>query len=184
MLYKKTLGLLFEEGSLQVETSWSGMNHRIDALLKAFKLTEYPTYNCVYFSDHKGTHLLIMLFVENGLMASNNPAQMDLVLKFMKDVFITKVTMNPELYVGVHIERDHPHRIIYINTLLQKFKFQDNRPLSTCVEPSAHLHIVNNTTDESLETTCPYAQLIGSSQFVALTTRPHIAFSINNVAQI
>ena len=44
-----------------------------------------------------------MLFVNDGLMVSNNPGQMDSVLAFMKDVFIMKVTLNPKLYVGVHI---------------------------------------------------------------------------------
>ena len=68
-----------------------------------------------------------MLFVDDGLMVSDSPDQMDSVLAFIKDVFITKVTMDPkQVYVGVHIQRDRPHRTTYINqklyidTLLQK----------------------------------------------------------------
>ena len=90
-------------GLRQASREW---NQRIDVFLKAFKLTQSSADNCVYFSDHNGCRLLIMLFVDDGLMISNNPSQMDSVLTFMKDVFITKVTMNPELYVGIHLKRD------------------------------------------------------------------------------
>jgi hypothetical protein len=173
-------------GLRQASREW---NQRIDALLKAFKLTQSPADNCVYFSDHEGLRLLIMLFVDDGLMISNSPAQMDSVLAFMKDVFITKVTMDPELYVGVHIQRDRPHRIIYIDqqlyidSLLQKYKFQDSHAFSTPAEPGAHLRPITNVTDETLEPTFPYAQIIGSLQFAALTTRPDIAYAVNNAAQ-
>ena len=67
-----------------------------------------------------------MLFVDDGLMISNSPSQMDSVLEFMKGVFITKITMDPQLYVGIHLQRDRTHRIIYIdqelyiNTLLPR----------------------------------------------------------------
>ena len=130
-----------------------------------------------------------MLFVDDGLMLSNSPAQMDSVLAFMKDVFTTKVTMDPELYVGIHIKRDRPNRIIYIdqelyiNSLLQKYKFHESHPVSTPAEPGAHLRPISTNTDETLESTFPYAQIIGSLQFAALTTRPDIAYAVNNAAQ-
>ena len=47
--------------------------------------------------------LQAMLFVNDRLMVSNSPEQIDLVLAFMKDVFITKVTLLPKLYVDAHI---------------------------------------------------------------------------------
>jgi hypothetical protein len=173
-------------GLRQASREW---NQRIDAFLKAFKLTQSPADSCVYFSDHDGQRLLIMLFVDDGLMISNSPTLMDFILNFMKDVFITKVTMDPELYVGIHLKRDRPNRIIYIdqelyiNSMLQKFKFSDSHPVSTSAEPGAHLRPLNNNTDESLEPTFPYAQIIGSLQFAALTTRPDIAYAVNNAAQ-
>ena len=114
---------------------------------------------------------------------------MDSILTFMKDVFITKVTMNPELYVGIHLKRDQQHRLIYIDhelyisSMLQKYKFQDSHAVSTHAEPGAHLRTINTDTNETLESTFPYAQTIGSLQFVALTTRPDIAYAVNYVAQ-
>ena len=173
-------------GLRQASREW---NQRIDAFLKAFKLTQSPADNCVYFSDHDGCRLIIMLFVDDGLMISNSPTQMDSVLTFMKDIFVTKVTLNPELYVGIHLKRDRQHRLIYIdqelyiNSMLQKYNFQDSNAVSTPAEPGAHLRIINTDTDESIESTFPYAQIIGSLQFAALTTRPDIAYAVNNAAQ-
>ena len=173
-------------GLRQSSREW---NHRIDGLLKAFKLTQSPADSCVYFSDHQGIILIIMLFVDDGLMVSNSPAQMDSVLDFMKDVFITKVNMNPELFVGIHIHRDRSHRIIYIDqklyidTLLQKTKFQDCHAVSTPAEPGAQLHSTSNATDETFDTTFPFAEIIGSLQFAALTTRLDIAYAVNNATQ-
>ena len=173
-------------GLRQANREW---NQRIDAFLKAFKLAQSPTDNCVYFSNHDGRRPLIMLFVDDGLMISNSPAQMDSVLAFMKDVFITKVTMDPELHVGIHLKRDRHHRIIYIdqelyiNSLLQKYKFQESHAVSTPAKPGVHLRPLNKATDETLEPTFHYAQIIGSLQFAALTTRPDIAYAVNNAAQ-
>ena len=105
----------------------------------------------------------------------------------MKDVFITKITMDPEVYVGIHIKRDRLTRTIYIDqelyiqSMLQKYKFQDSHPVSTPAEPGTNLRPAG--TDDSLETTFPYAQIIGSLQFAALTTRPDIAYAVNNAAQ-
>lgn len=173
-------------GLRQASREW---NQRIDVFLKAFKLTQSSADNCVYFSDHNGCRLLIMLFVDDGLMISNNPSQMDSILTFMKDVFITKVTMNPELYVGIHLKRDRQQQLIYIDqelyisSMLQKYNFQDSHAVSTPAEPGAHLRIINTDTDETLESTFPYAQIIGSLQFAALTTRPDIAYAINYATQ-
>ena len=128
-----------------------------------------------------------MLFVDDGLMISNSTAQMDSVLTFMKDVFITKITLDPEVYVGIHIKRDRLTRTIYIDqelyiqSMLQKFNFQDSRSVSTPAEPGTILRPAG--TDDSLEPTFPYAQIVGSLQFAALTTRPDIAYAVNNVAQ-
>ena len=173
-------------GLRQASREW---NQRIDAFLKAFKLTQSSADSCVYFSDQNGCRLLIMLFVDDGLMISNSSSQMDSVLTFMKDVFITKVTMNPELYVGIHLKRDQQHRIIYIDqelyitSMLQKYNFQDSHAVSTPAEPGTHLRTINKDTDETIESTFPYAQIIGSLQFAALTTRPDIAYAVNYAAQ-
>ena len=105
-------------GLRQASREW---NHHIDTLLKAFKLTQSPADYCVYFSDHEGIRLLIMLFVDDGLVVSSSPDEMDLILAFMKDVYITKVTMYPKLYVDVHIKRDCPHRIIYIDQKISDY---------------------------------------------------------------
>ena len=153
-------------GLRQASHEW---NQRIDAFLKAFKLTQSSADSCVYFSDTDGCRLLIMLFVDDGLMISNSSAQMDSVLTFMKDVFITKVTLNPELYVGIHLKRDRLHRLIYIdqelyiNTMLQKYNFQDSHSISTPAEPGAHLRTLSSATDETIDTKFQYAQIYWES---------------------
>ena len=173
-------------GLRQASREW---NQRIDAFLKEFNLTQSSADNCVYFSNKDGCRLLIMLFVDDGLMVSNNPATMDSVLAYMKDVFITKVTINPELYVGIHLKRDRQQRLIYIDqelyitSMLQKYQFQDSHPVQTPAEPGTHLRTISSDSDETLETNFPYAQIIGSLQFAALTTRPDIAYAVNYAAQ-
>lgn len=121
-------------GLRQANREW---NQCIDVFLKAFQLIQSSADTCVYFSDHAGCRLLIMLFVDDGLMISNNSAQMDSVLDFMKDVFITKVTMDPEIYVGVHLKCDRSQRLIYIDqelyikSMLQKYNFTESHAVST-----------------------------------------------------
>lgn len=129
-----------------------------------------------------------MFFVDDGLMISNNSTTMDSVLDFMKDVFITKVTLDPKMYVGIHLQRDRSQRLIYIDqelyikSLLQKYKFHESYAISTPAEPGAHLRPISKDTDDTVEPKFPYAQIIGSLQFAALTTRPDISYAVNNAA--
>ena len=66
---------------------------------------------------------------------------------------------------------------------MQNFKFEDIHHVFPLAEPDAHLHPMTNATDETLEPTFSYAQLISSLQFAALTTRPDIAYAVNNATQ-
>ena len=66
---------------------------------------------------------------------------------------------------------------------MQDFKFEDIHHVFPLAELGAHLHPMTNATDETLEPTFSYAQLISSLQFAAPTTRADIAYAVNNAAQ-
>lgn len=100
-----------------------------------------------------------------------------------------KVTKDLEVYVGVHISKDRfNHSIyldqkVYITNLLEQYRFQHLHVVSTPTDCNSQLHQQSNGTDQSFKEGFPYAQIIGSLQSAALTTRPDIAFAINNATE-
>ena len=75
------------------------------AFLKAFGSSQAAVDHCVYYSYQDGVITIVTIFVDDGLICSNNHARINSILKFMSDVFVTKIT-DPEVYVGLHLTRD------------------------------------------------------------------------------
>ena len=76
----------------------------------------------------------------------------------------------------------------YIDFLLEKYGLTEANPVSTPMDPNVKLD-THETNSRELEgevdakVTYGYAQLIGSLMYLALGTRPDIAFSVNKLAQ-
>ena len=68
----------------------------------------------MYYSRQDDVITIITIFVDDGLICSNSSPRIESILKFMSDVFVTKVT-DPEVYVDLHLTRDHKQRIISID---------------------------------------------------------------------
>ena len=90
-------------GLRQSNRAWT---KKMEALLKSFGLCQAALDHCVYYSHQDGIITIISIFVDDGLICLNSSACIDSILKFMSDVFVTKVT-DPEVYVGLHLIHDH-----------------------------------------------------------------------------
>ena len=82
--------------------------------MKAFGLIQAEADHCVYYSRQDGVLTIVTIFVDDGLICSNSSARIESILKYMSDVFVTKVT-DPEVYVGLHLTRDRNKRLISID---------------------------------------------------------------------
>ena len=160
----------------------------MEAFLKAFGLYQAAVDHCVFYSRQDGVITIVTIFVDDGLICSNSYARIDSILKFMSDVFVTKVT-DPEVYVGLHLTRDRKQRIISIDQeryiqdkIIDQYGLRDAHPVTTHADPTSWLPAATNSDLVQSMVTFPFLNMIGSCQFAAITTRSDIAYATNVVA--
>ena len=94
--------------------------------------------------------------------------------------------------LGMLLERDRTARMIlisqeaFINSILACFNLMDASPLSTPLVPGTQLSTTNcPTTQEEKDemATRPYRELVGALAWLALGTRPDIAFATSSLAR-
>ena len=122
------------------------------------------------------------------LIASNDSLN-DQIKKELKFYFKVKLLGQPSLIIDVKIRQGNQiiklSQTYYINKLLSKYGLQDTNPLSTPIDPTIKLddqeEIPNKEKTSSLSK-FGYANLIRSLMYLAIPTRPDIAYSINKLA--
>ena len=94
--------------------------------------------------------------------------------------------------LGIKITRDRENRTIalsqssYIDSLLRRFNFTDLKPFSTPMDPN--IRYSKNQCPQTLEQAAemrhiPYREAVGSLLYLAVATRPDIAFPIGILSQ-
>jgi hypothetical protein len=172
-------------GLRQASRAWA---LKMTAFLKEFDLVQAPVDHCVYYSATNGVITIVTIFVDDGLICSTNLERIDSILRFMSDVFVTKV-FEPEMYIGLHITRDRRNRTITIDQelyiqkkIIEQYGLSDAHAVSTPADPTSRLTAHSNSDQMNLEPTFPFSNMVGSIQFAALTTRCDISYATSAVA--
>jgi len=94
--------------------------------------------------------------------------------------------------LGMEIHRDHPNRTLslsqsqFITNLLEENGLQDSKPVSTPLNPGCCLstsRCPQNDAEVSEMHQHPYISVVGSLMYLALTTRPDIAYAARVLAR-
>jgi len=145
---------------------------------------------CCYLRRVKDKFEILFVWVDDIVSMANNKSRNNLVEKEIGGRFKIKSLSRPTLLLGMHITHDPLQNRIrisqtsYINSLLQKFGLDQANPVTTPMDPNVKLDDFGNneeSTDDKISTS--YATLIGSLMYLAIATRPDIAFTVNRLAQ-
>ena len=94
--------------------------------------------------------------------------------------------------LGLSITRDHSKRTLalsqetYINSIIRRFHMEDAKPLSIPMDPNNCLSKENcpvSIEEKQDMKAIPYREVIGALNWVAVGTRPDIAFVVSQLAQ-
>ena len=161
---------------------------KMDSFLKKFNLQQAAVDHCVYYSNDNGIITIVTMFVDDGLICSTHLKHIQSILRFMSNVFVTKIT-EPEMYIGLHLTRDRLSRTIILDQalyiqkkIIDQYGFQDCHIVSTPADPSSHLQLASNSEETADDPTFPFINIIGSLQFAAITTRADISYATSVVA--
>lgn len=157
---------------------------KVDEVLLQLGYRRSKIEPCMYTKIQEKLKTIVTLYVDDFFIFSNDSKE----TKHLKDVlgshFKLKDLGEIKRCLGVNVTFNKSERIVtlsqkdYIDQLLNKFNMSDCKPVQTPME--ARLQMSN---DESSVGKFPYQQIIGCLMYLAVLTRPDIAYAVGYLSQ-
>lgn len=136
---------------------------------------------CLYVKNQHGKQLLVVLYVDDGLVAATDQTDLKNFFEKLKAEF--KVTTSEATYfLGLQIEQSKNgnikiHQETYARSILKRFNFSECKAVST---PMLKISDVQQSGKEDNEKQkFPYREAVGALMYLMLGTRPDLAFSVS-----
>jgi hypothetical protein len=158
-------------------------NKRFKDVLMNLEFQESTADPCLYFRITGNDKIIFVLYVDDGIVAATNRQSINIFLdKLKEELQITVDTLG--CFLNVQIERSidgtiHITQKRYIEDVLRRFRMDSANPVSTPIEKCELLGI----TEESSSTSAPYREAVGCLMYLAVATRPDIAFAVGYVSR-
>lgn len=136
---------------------------------------------CIYMLDNGdiSKNIYVVLYVDDLVIACANIETMNNFKMYLMTKFEMSDLKEIKLFLGIKITR-HNDKITldqsaYIKTVLNKFKMQDCKPVSTPLENKLNYEALNS--EEKCNAPC--RNVIGCLMYIMLCTRPDLSISVN-----
>ncbi len=140
-----------------------------------------------HYRHNKKELVLIAIWVDDGLVCSNNNQVIKDILSYLSEHFEMR-SAPAGVFVGLEIIRNRLEKKLficqpqYIRKLLQKFNMMDAKPKSLPADPNARL-MSSVGSEKHQNSNFPYREAVGSLLYLTTTTRPDISFAVGQTAQ-
>ena len=169
-------------GLKQAPRCWNQLLHN---WLLAYGLQQSQHDACLYFIPGK---LYVAFWVDDFLVLAPDVGDKDKFKSAISAQFKMKDLGAVARFLGMDVVRDRVRRTItltstmHIDEMLTVFGMQDCKPAAT---PLPHKVVLGprGPDEEALPPQTPYRSLVGSLLYVAMWTRPDIAFAVSQVAR-
>jgi hypothetical protein len=184
-LLKKTLYGLKQSGR-----RWYQKLVKIMAEGLGFKRSDVD--QAVFYKRERGLLIIVLVHVDDCTIAANRP---QLIRKFKIEIAKhVEITDLGELHwiLGIEVRRIRERRLLllsqrsYIESILQRYGFEDAKPVSLPMDPSARLSSAQSpsTMEEFARMrNVPYHEAVGSLMYASLGTRPDITYAVQAVSR-
>lgn len=144
---------------------------------KGFKVSEADP--CLFIRRRNGKKLILVLYVDDGLVAATDPHDQEEFLQELKSEFRI-VSKSATYFLGIEIEqmqgRIKIHQEAYAKRILQRFNFSCCKPISTPMLKGSE--VPESRKDDLSGHNFPYRQVVGALMYLMLGTRPDLAYSV------
>ena len=171
-------------GLKQSARSWNDKAHTTLINL-GYKQSQYEP--CVYFKKIDGKIIIIALYVDDFFIFHNHKKETDKLRAELIKIFKLRDLGEATNCLGLQISRNRKQGEIklshknYILNLLKQYNMEDCKPVST---PLSDLKpLLSSETPHEEKLVKPYQQLIGSLLYLAVTSRPDIAYAVTFLSQ-
>jgi Reverse transcriptase (RNA-dependent DNA polymerase) len=158
----------------------------------SFDFKMIDEYHCVYVKRSKNKFVILSLYVDDILLASNNKEYVQTIKEWLSSNFDMKDMSEASYILGVKIEIDRSKKILalsqehYIRKVLEKFRMQDCKSIDTPIVKGEglSLRMCPKTPDEKTQMEkVPYSSVVGSLIYAMMCTKPYISFAVGMVSR-
>ncbi|GFV80257.1 retrovirus-related Pol polyprotein from transposon TNT 1-94 [Trichonephila clavipes] len=160
-------------GLKQAPRCW---NKRFKSFAENSGLKQSNCDPCLFFNDEKSMYLIV--YVDDGIIAADEEQTVNLFLKKLESEF-SVVIGEANYFLGMQIEhlecgKIFIHQEAYCRKILSRFDMINSNHVSTPIEKGA----ISTDDSVSLSADVPYREAVGSLMFLAIVTRPDIAYAV------
>lgn len=169
-------------GLKQSSRAW---NKRVDDVLTKLNYKRSNLEPCLYIKRQNNLLTVVALYVDDFFIFSNDVNNTNMLKEYLNAQFKVKDLGEARQSLGVRIVRDYDKGCItldqetYIDQILKKFNMSECKSVDTPMDKNVCLENSNNTCNENI----PYQRLIGSLMYLAVLTRPDIAYAVSFLSQ-
>lgn len=169
-------------GLKQSSRSW---NLRFDQFMMQLGFRRSINDPCLYVKEAGGLRIVLILYVDDILVASGNIAMVEEVKQHFIDEFEMSDVGEVKSFLGMKVERNVEKRFlrisqrVFLENLLCRFNMQECKPIRTPMEYRLRLE----RGKQAELTDKPYRELVGCLMYVAFTSRPDLCAAANYFSQ-
>jgi hypothetical protein len=160
---------------------------KLDEVLKGIGFTRTRSDSSVYVWMRGESKVIIPVFVDDLTLASRTKADNARIKDELKKAFKLRDLGPTSFILGVHVTRNRPQRTLqlsqkqYIIDILQRFGFADCHPVVAPMDSGTKLCASPNPlppADAAAMKDVPYVNAVGALMYLAIATRPDIAYAV------
>lgn len=174
MLQKSLYGLK------QSGRNWNAMLH---ACLTENGFEQNSADNCVYSKQKKDEKVILLIWVDDLILAANKESVLKDVKKMLTEKFKMKDMGRLKHFLGIDFEQTDSEvkmsQEMYVNKLLERFEMKDCKPRET---PSESKLVFSENADQ-MKDARKYREAVGSLIYLSTCTRPDLSFVVSKLSQ-
>lgn len=161
-------------------------NTKFTQCLKRFNLTASNADPCVFINREDGDTLILAVYIDDGLVASTNKDRTEALLMYLSKELKIK-TGKLDKFLGMEFKYLPDGSMLvnqqqYAHKIVERFRLGEAHAVAIPADQHQDLSI---QTEESKHThvNVPYKEAVGSLFYLAMVSRPDIAYAVNAVSQ-
>ena len=174
-----------------LKQSGRAWNEKLDMEFKKCGMRRSKADGCVYYRTVGKGLDIIVVYVDDLLIISPNEQTLKELKRLIRSCFEVKDLGKVNYLLGIRIQRFEDGSISmdqnqFIRNMLKEFNMENSKPVSTPLNPGQDLSKQQcpKTEEERMEMiNVPFRQLIGKLLYLALATRPDLAYAVSKLGQ-
>ena len=155
--------------------------------ITSYGCVENTVDRCIYMKVSGSMFIILVLYVDDILLATNNVAMLHDVKKFLSNNFEMKDMGEASYVIGIEIFRDRSQGLLglsqksYINKVLERFRMDKCSAGIVPIQKGdkfSQMQCPKNDLERKAMESIPYASVVGSLMYAQTCTRPDISFAI------